>query len=243
MWKILFLIAQIIILIQAEAFNFNINCTIHGKDKQKCQFGNLTVLTEDETIEKVIRSDTDQSISNIISLNPLQFNNFTFLPLGIGKSFPEIIELSVLNCSVKFIKRDNFKDMEKLKHLQLGANKIETIPEDAFYDLPNLQFLSLCGNQIKTLPEKLLLKSVNINHFRADGNRFEILTNEAFAENLKLEKISIRFGKLKTIKFDFTKLPTIKDISFMRNPCTNATFILNNSSLEDFQKSISETCA
>lgn len=231
-----------IILTQISALNISINCTIQTSEP-KCQFENLTVFNENETLQEVISSGQNQSISDVISLSPLHPNNLTYLPLGIGKLFPVIQTLSVAQCNVHFIRRESFLHMEKLKHLQLGGNKIEEIREETFWDLKNLSLLSLCGNHIKVLPDKLLSKMANIYHFRADANLFQVISENFFAEKSQLEIISLRFGKLKMIKFDFTTLTRIRDISLLMNPCTNATFNSNNTSLADFQESIKKTCS
>lgn len=231
-----------IILTQVSALNISINCTIQS-NVQKCTFENLTVYNENETLQEVIVSGQSKSISDAVCLNSFHLNNLTYLPLGIGKMFPDIQIFSAAFCSVQFIKRENFLNMEKLKHVQLGGNKIEEIREETFWDLKNLKVLSLCSNHIKVLPDKLLSKLVNIYHFRADHNLFQVISENFFAEKSQLEIISLRFGKLKTIKFDFTTLKKIQDISLLMNPCTNATFNSNDTNIVDFQDSIKKTCS
>lgn len=219
----------------------DLDCEMSSNNTKVCQLDNLTIDTDNE----ILHADSaNHSLDNVVCLKSGRHNNLTYLPVTIGKQFPVLQTLSLAGCRVKFVKNENFKDMEKLKLLFLGSNQIETIPEDAFSDLTNLECLSLCGNQIKILPDKLLAKLNHLNHFRADANPITILSEKVFAENSELEKISIRSGHLMTIKFDFRKLKKISLIVFDHNPCTNATFAVNRTaSIEHFQEDIKKTCS
>lgn len=91
-----------------------------------CYIGN-EIITSDDTVISTIKWEGDSrantTVTRVSAMNGS--NNFTYLPLGIGKLFPELTELCFDNVSVKFIKRENFMDMTKLTILNLHE-KTET---------------------------------------------------------------------------------------------------------------------
>lgn len=244
MSRILFVVALAIKFSQIDSLSIDLDCKLTSNNTKDCQFDNLTIITDDEVLHVSSDSVKNQSLDNVVCLQSGHYNNLTYLPLEIGKQFTALQTLSLTGSRIKFVKNENFKDMKKLTNLLLGSNRIEAIPDDAFSDLSNLEFLSLCGNQIKILSDKLLAKLNHLNHFRADANPITTLSEKVFSENSELEKISIRSGHLMTIKFDFRKLKKISLITFIYNPCTNATFAANHTtSIEHFQEDIKKTCS
>lgn len=69
-----------------------------------------------------------------------------FLPVGVNEQFPNLAFLRADHCSIRTISKENFKDLKKLKELQLYYNQIETIGTDVFEDLISLEILYLGEN-------------------------------------------------------------------------------------------------
>lgn len=66
-----------------------------------------------------------------------------FLPVGVYEQFPNLAFLRADHCSIRTISKENFKNLKKLKELQLYYNQIETIGTDVFEDLTSLELLYL----------------------------------------------------------------------------------------------------
>lgn len=75
-------------------------------------------------------------------LNIRDKKDVSFIPDKLNKSFHHLEAVQVYNCSVKFIDATSFKNMQKLKYVNLAANQIETIDIGALADLVDLEYFS-----------------------------------------------------------------------------------------------------
>lgn len=214
-----------------------------NNSRYTCSCVNLTVVSDNTIITSVLGANrVEWKNSNVTKFLTYRDNNITYLPIGLGETFPALVDLRLTFSDVRFVKRENFLNMTKLVQLNLTGNKIESISEETFWDLPKLEFLSLCSNEIKTLHQDLLTKLSHLNHFRADGNKIEVLEENIFANTRALVQVWMRKGNLSSIKVDFTKFKNIQEIHFDGNLCTNEVFLSSNGSIDDFQKNINENC-
>lgn len=77
-------------------------------------------------------------------VNALVFNTnkkIKFLPVNVSHNFPLLKSYSATACSLRGIRKDNFRDLEKLEILILTNNKIETVRSNVLEDLQNLKIL------------------------------------------------------------------------------------------------------
>lgn len=66
-----------------------------------------------------------------------------FLPLNVGKTYPNLIGYMPEACSLTSISRVHFQNMTNLRALWLNENQIEQINGDTFSDLPKLEWIRL----------------------------------------------------------------------------------------------------
>lgn len=66
-----------------------------------------------------------------------------FLPTGVSESLPNLLLYDARKCSLTTISKTHFKDLNKLKVLNLYGNQISTINSDTFEDLIALEILWL----------------------------------------------------------------------------------------------------
>lgn len=69
--------------------------------------------------------------------------NIEFLPVDIELSFPRLFTLSAINCSLREIFPENFRNLKELRFLYLQENHIKSISNDCFELLTNLKRLNL----------------------------------------------------------------------------------------------------
>ena len=74
----------------------------------------------------------------------------TELPVGVGELFPNMQKYYARNCAIKFIKRENFQDLNKVDYLDLQNNELTTIPSGVFDDLTT-DWIILTGNKISSI--------------------------------------------------------------------------------------------
>lgn len=63
------------------------------------------------------------------------------LPVEVHEIFPNLEVITAENCSIREISRKNFKNLHRLRNLNLAGNKIKMISSNTFEGLPLLRFL------------------------------------------------------------------------------------------------------
>jgi Leucine-rich repeat (LRR) protein len=77
--------------------------------------------------------------------------NLKFLPMGMGQNFPELLSLSVFDCSLESVDRSNFIGLTELQRLALNENYLTVIEPRTFKDLASLKWLYLDHNHLKVI--------------------------------------------------------------------------------------------
>lgn len=105
--------------------------------------GQKTCLVADVKIDStgfLISSTRDETLTAIDFCNN---NNVEFSPQNVWKIFPSLLFYDASHCNLEVIRRENFKNLRKLKYLWIGSNQIEKIDDDTFMDLVSLEQLNL----------------------------------------------------------------------------------------------------
>lgn len=82
--------------------------------------------------------------------------------MGLNKNFPELKSIDADFCSIRFIFKQNFENLNKLRYLDLDGNKIERINDDTFEDLLSLKVLMLSKYKNISFFLKKLLRSFRL---------------------------------------------------------------------------------
>ncbi|XP_035244507.1 opticin [Anguilla anguilla] len=95
---------------------------------------------------------------------------------------------------IKHIKAKDFANLNKLKRIDLTANRISEIDQDAFRSLPGLEDLLLAENQLRGLPEL----PVTLRHIDAKNNQLESagFHQEVFKDMTQLEFLYLSHNQL-----------------------------------------------
>lgn len=186
-----------------------------------CKVKNLTVTQPGISIKNTIGIQQDSKTNNNIGRVDIDSEKAVYLPSGIGQQFKSLQEFFVWFCDLKFVKRENFKDMNELIRLDIVYNQVVDIPEDTFWDLPRLEGLWLQENKIKVLPKKIFKNLVNLKFIAAEGNELEELDRELFRNNPRLEKLYIGKNKIISIGIDVLQF---KEIDFSNNKCIDVEY-------------------
>lgn len=112
-------------------------------------------------------SDIDLSYNRIRSINGIVFKNLPALQTLLLRGNPLILnpfttiisdtlrELDVGECGLKTVPVHTFSNVNRLTHLSLDGNQLQTI---YYQSIPNnLRYLNLAGNKITNVPTKVLL--------------------------------------------------------------------------------------
>lgn len=87
-----------------------------------------------------ISSEKDETVQGL-RLNSNK--KIHYLPLDAYKKFPNLLGYDGHDCSVKFIMKANFHDLNNLRVIYMSRNKISTIFSDTFEGLSSLELINL----------------------------------------------------------------------------------------------------
>lgn len=164
----------------------------------------------------------------------------THLPNGIGEIFPNLEILQVEYCRFKFIRKINFKNMNKLIVLSLQANEITDFPHDTLWDLKKLRKVDFSRNNLIYLDPKLFQNMLNLEVFHAHFNSLQYLDGRLFNRNLNLKVLTFDFNKITVVGVEFEKLKLLREVNLRDNVCINLKFPDN--SLEKLTTAIKNNC-
>lgn len=118
--------------------------------------------------------------------------NLNFLPRFIGEKFPNLETFTILNCSLQIVRNFYFKDLRKVRFMNLFSNNIASIENGSFDDLVKVRSLHLQYNRIRTVDVELFATMVNLKNLDLGNNQIQFLTPTTFKiPNGKLEKINL----------------------------------------------------
>lgn len=139
-------------------------------------------------------------------METIQFYNGTMLslPNGVGNFFKNLKIFTVgysysSYLGTKFVKRSNFKNLNKLEKLEFYRNDIAELDEDCLWDLENLNEFRLLRNKLKALHVRTFEKNVRLTKIKMHSNEIDFLPRDIFRHNLLLEEIDFAKNLLKTI--------------------------------------------
>lgn len=196
--------------------------TVKRNDTTLAMNSTTTVPTTSTTITTTTQKPLPIPVRKELLL--IRHCNITYMPLSLGKCFPNLRTIVVWSSGLKELDTVNFEDMPYMKDLNFEDNIIEQLDENTFFKLDGLASLNLARNFIKVLPEKLLSSSKQLQSFIANNNQIEFLPASLFAANPKMSFVNFNCNKIKVIAIDFTKTK-LKKVLGLNNIC--ADFFLN----------------
>ncbi|CRL08203.1 CLUMA_CG020936, isoform A [Clunio marinus] len=117
---------------------------------------------------KIIKNTTDEEVE--------------FLPANIGKTLPNLVQLSAENSSIMMILKDDFEDLEKLKFLDLSGNMIENIESETFNDVGSLEEIDLSNNKIHHIHKDAFPYLEKLNSIMLNENQLSFLHPNVFSK-------------------------------------------------------------
>lgn len=117
------------------------------------------------------------------------------IPRNIHKLFPNVTYLTVANCGIKKISREDFAGLENLVYLNAGRNPLTSLPDNLFADMKNLQNINFPNNKLQRLSSKLIRpieRSLTSADFRGNERTNSFFdTNDENSKNLEKFKETI----------------------------------------------------
>ena len=199
------------------------------------------------------------------ALNFVDNKEVQFLPQNMAQTFPNLVAISGFNSSVEAIPRETFKDLRKVKYLNLAKtnlreidpdtfidmaeleeldlsdNKIDSFDESTFKNLPSLTTLYLGGNNLKKLPAGILNNLPNLRNISLENNKFESIDPELFKNNKNLENVWLNGNKIRNLSPSiFNGLNKLDYVDLQGNGCVNKYY--EGTEIAKMQSDISRYC-
>ena len=96
--------------------------------------------------------------------------------LDPNRTHIDLINLTLARNRIRYVKRDVFHHLEKLKVLVLRGNLIRLLDEDVFSNLKLLQFLDLSFNRLSKLPDRLFSSQDRLETLLLQGNELRTIS-------------------------------------------------------------------
>ena len=101
---------------------------------------------------KIVEPDTKmfefKADSTRIKVLIIHDQDIHYFPKNLPLFFPNLRELTMVNCKLKQITKDDLKGFDKLVSLDLSGNCLRYLPDDLFTHVPQLKIISVKNNNI-----------------------------------------------------------------------------------------------
>ncbi|KAF2879136.1 hypothetical protein ILUMI_27043 [Ignelater luminosus] len=131
--------------------------------------------------------------------------------------FPNL-EVLILSCDIETIHVNGFKNLNRLKELDLGNNSISSLPDGLFQSLGELKKLNLSRNNFEELPRNIFNGLGNLKQLYISDNPISKFDIKALDAVKKLEELSMSNNRLQVVPARlFSKLTKLKSLDLSYN--------------------------
>lgn len=176
---------------------------------------------EVEISEKGVKF-SNQRNGRVGELNIRDAKRVELLP-EIGATFPNLLELQVINCSLMTLDERDFQLLSNLLVLNMTNNQLRSLDDANVFDtLENLEELSLGSNRIEYLDQKIFSKLRKLRSLDLQRNKLAQLDVDTFNSNVNLQFLYLSFNKLTRLKLGiFDPLKNLEVLSLDDNELTS----------------------
>lgn len=111
------------------------------------------------------KNDTD---TKLISLKKIKTER---LPKNFHKFFPNLEGIFAFSMGLKTVVKDDLKDFPKLRYLDMGFNRLDTLPSNLFDNNLELEWIDFSDNLLRNIGVKLLDTLPKLDFANFEGNR------------------------------------------------------------------------
>lgn len=150
-------------------------------------------------------------------------------------SFAGLKELVILNLGFNRLSKIDhhvFRNLYKLKSLNLQHNSIEMINDNVFSDLKELQVLSLSYNKLKIIERNYFSELYVLNQLFLESNQIEEINDRAFENLTQLSDLNLNDNKLNEIPLGMKNLRFLISLDLGKNKIVH----INKSSFNGLDK-------
>lgn len=168
-----------------------------------------------------------------LAILELPSNGITELPEGVFKQLKKLKVLQLWGNRLKTLNPHVFDGLTQLTSLELSNNQLAELPSGVFDSLVALKQLNLNNNKVKTVPVDLFSATINLQKIRWDLNQGLQLQENTFANLEKLEILSISGNGFVSLSEEiFRNSTNLQNVNLAKNHLGN----LPENVFEDLEK-------
>jgi Leucine-rich repeat (LRR) protein len=187
----------------------------HQDQNHVCEVVNIYI--KNDTKEVIVYGNELTTVLHIFS------NEVHYIPEEIFKEFPSLKNLIVNGNHLQIIERTTFRaakllevlrlsnnelvelnahifNMQYLKTLDLGRNRLERIASEAFSGLVALERLYLSDNNLKTIPSDIFYPLPKLSFLSLENNQFTKLDDDIFKNNPQMKSLGLSNNSFTELK-------------------------------------------
>lgn len=123
------------------------------------------------TVDKAAGTHVAGKTSNDVKLISMKKIKCERLPKNFDKVFANIEGIFAFSTGIKTLVKADMEVFPKLKYLDMGFNKIDTLPSNTFENNPDLEWIDFSDNWLRNIGVNLLTPLSKLNYADFQSNR------------------------------------------------------------------------
>jgi hypothetical protein len=108
------------------------------------------------TVKSAVGKHERGKYNNDVEAITFRNTNVSYLPRNITKIFPNVKQLSVYNCGLLLLTREDLMGLENLEVLVICGNRLQSLPSDLFVGMQKLRKISFYSNRLEYMSSEIL---------------------------------------------------------------------------------------
>lgn len=151
----------------AAANGFNLECDFNAEFWQympgeSCTVRNLVIQQPHQSVTTVNNRPNSGVQTKKVKYLRINSQVVNYMPVGLEKFFPNILEVEVSKSSLKSIHKQDFAQFKNLRMIDLSRNDLQILESDLFSSNPNLHDLNVSRNSLEVVGDDLLKPLKNL---------------------------------------------------------------------------------
>lgn len=168
-----------------------------------CEVVDVTKKSEKHKLEVITREHVPGKTNADVKILRIRMKPLKVIPKGLFQMFPNLRMVTIVDCGIKAISREDLVGLESLEFLNLSRNKIKSLPDDLFADTKNLREIYFDNNRIEFMSSKIFAP--------IEGT----LKKAVFAGNARIKET---FDQRDPFRENLTQFKEIVDLSCLPPP-------------------------
>lgn len=135
---------------------FDYSCRLKNVDcRYICEVVDVTKKSDKHKLEVITREHVPGKTNADVKILRIRMKPLKVIPKGLFRMFPNLRMVTIVDCGIRAISREDLVGLESLEFLNLSRNKLKSLPDDLFADTKNLREIYFDNNRIEYMSSKI----------------------------------------------------------------------------------------